>query len=173
MLASWLGPHVERGEVVTSQHAGQLYEALGFARPQGERVAPARVSTWIAASLPWRETLHSVLGLAAVVLMSFWDAHVVAERLPGRGGHADRREFPGSMQRREVAGVDPVGLHAVTSPTGESSWADDVPGNAERAERPVGLVAGGGPASCDWEFHTAATDESSHSRGPVHYLSVP
>jgi hypothetical protein len=93
--------------------------------------------------LAQEEGLHAVLGLAAVVLDVFTDTDEVADRLLGRGRHADRREFTGSVQACEVAGIDPIGLHAGTGSAGDHRGGDHIARDAERAQQPVGLVAGG------------------------------
>jgi len=116
--------------VAVGSIGGGLLEALGSC-PEVELVAPSFVPAGIATALPQEEALHPVLGLAAVVLDVFAHTDEVADRLLGRGRHPDRGELAGPVQTCQVAGVDPVGLHAGARPTGDHGGSDHVAGHAE------------------------------------------
>src|SRR5215217_327745 len=117
IVASWVLAHVERGEVVAvGGISGRLLEALRRC-PQVEPVAPSLIPARIEASLAQQEALDPMLGRAAVVLDVLTHTHEIADRLFAGTRHTDRGQLACSMQTREVARVDSVGLDAGTGST--------------------------------------------------------
>ena len=97
----------------------------------------------VAPAVAQQEAADPLAGDAAVALDLLARPHEVAQRLFGGRGHAHRDKLAGAVQPGEVARVDAVGLDAHAGASRDQRGRDHVAGEAERADEPVGVVAGG------------------------------
>jgi hypothetical protein len=89
--------------------------------------------------MPEEELGQAVAGRHEVLADILASPDEIPDGLLVRGGDADSGEFAGAIQARELGGVAPVGLDAVTGALGNQGRGDDVADDPHRRELPIEL----------------------------------